>query len=61
GIGGLGKCRLLEICDARHVTMSYRDRNWSIEHLRHADHLAAVTVSGEGIVWNVVEGTVSTT
>ena len=61
GIAGLSDCRLWEINDAEHVTMSYKDRNWAIEHFRHEDHLAAVTVSGEGIVWSVVESTLNTT
>lgn len=55
GIGGLSKCRLVEITDATHVTMCYKDRNWPIEHHRHGDHLAAVTLSAEGVVWSVVQ------
>ncbi|MCH7812421.1 MAG: 4'-phosphopantetheinyl transferase superfamily protein [Planctomycetes bacterium] len=55
GIGGMGHCRLIEIRDADHVVMSYKGRPWLVEHFRHLDHLAAVTVVAATIRWQVVD------
>jgi len=53
GIGRLGHCRLAEVRDADHVVMSFRGSMWLVEHRSWGDHVAAVTASGDGIVWHV--------
>lgn len=51
GIGHLRACRILHARSDRHLTLEFEGCEWQIEHYGWADHLAAVTVSGEGIQW----------
>jgi len=53
GIGSLGYCRLAEVRDDDHVAMSFRGSVWLVEHRSWGDHVAAVTASGDGIVWHL--------
>ena len=56
GIGEFSACRLVEVCDERHLTLQYEGRPWRIEHFYHAGHVAAVTCDIGPVNWCVVMG-----
>lgn len=61
GISGLSKCLVAGVVDDEHVTMSYNDRDWLIEHYRfgaptgsRGEHIAAITaVEACQVTWTV--------
>jgi len=53
GISGLKSCRLQTVLDDTHLATVYHEVRWTVEHYSKGDHLAAVTVSGDGICWHV--------
>ncbi|MFH0981473.1 MAG: 4'-phosphopantetheinyl transferase superfamily protein [Planctomycetota bacterium] len=55
GIGKLASCRIIDAPDATHLTLDYEGRRWCVEHYLHGDHLAAVTVDADPVVWLVHE------
>ncbi len=55
GIGGFSTCRLVEVCDERHLMLQYEGRPWRIEHFYHAGHVAAVTCDTGPVNWCVLD------
>ena len=55
GIGEFGDCRLAKVGAGGQLVLLYLGREWHIEHYHRDDHVAAVTVYADGVVWNVVE------
>ncbi len=54
GVGRLLHCRLVEVCDERHMRLDYDGRLSRIEHFQQADHLAAVTCDSAHVNWCVL-------
>jgi len=57
GFKGISRCRIIRIVDATHLTVSYANREWCIEHLFFSGHIAAIVKEKLGIQWTVDRGT----
>jgi 4'-phosphopantetheinyl transferase len=55
GISELSSCYVVEVSDGRHLTTSFRGRQWSVAQFFHAGHVAAVTCSdADDVYWCVL-------
>ncbi len=57
GIGGFSSCVLVDVLDALHMTLKFREEPWRVEHYHLEDHIAAVTCRTESIHWCVMGNT----
>ena len=55
GIGKLLDCELTTVRDEDRMTLAYARSVWSVEHFRHADHIAALACSSVAARWHVLE------
>lgn len=55
GIGGLKACRLEEITQTKHFMLQFEGRQFPVEHLLYAAHVAACTCDGSRLQWHVIE------
>jgi len=51
GIRDLLKCRIKRIIDDRHLVVSYKERNWHIEHFYFNGHIASVVKNNVDVEW----------
>ncbi|MDM8523573.1 4'-phosphopantetheinyl transferase superfamily protein [Desulfococcaceae bacterium HSG8] len=53
GLRDLFKCRISEITDDRHLIITYRNKEWLIEHLYFNGHIASVLRNTPDVDWVV--------
>ena len=51
GIAGLPRCRIGEIVDDIHMTLTYDDTRWPVDHFWFDGHVAALTPHRFTVVW----------
>lgn len=51
GIAGLSRCRIMEIVDDTHMTMTYDGTPWPVEHFWFDGHVAALTPHHFTVAW----------
>jgi len=56
GFKGISRCRISRSVDASHLTVSYANREWCIEHLFFSGHVAAIVKEELEIHWTVDRG-----
>lgn len=53
GIVGLSHCRVAEIIDATHMTLTYFEQRWPVSHYWFENHVAAITSHTFDVNWMV--------
>ncbi len=53
GIGYLLDCRLESIEDAQHMSLSFQNQLWRVEHFDFDNHLVAVTCDDQRASWHI--------
>ena len=56
GLRDLSRCRLLAVPDEHRMTLSYRDREITVEHVYFDGHIASVTTADRRVQWCFEEG-----
>ena len=54
GIGGLSRCRVVDVVDETHVLLDYAGESWVVEHFWFAGHVAAITCNDINVRWKLV-------
>jgi len=53
GFAGMGKCRVVDVPDDRHLILAFEGHNWQVEHFRTNSCLISVTLSKTLIQWHI--------
>lgn len=53
GIGHLMDCHLESIKDPRHMSLSFENQLWRVEHFHFDNHIAAVTCCDHSVAWSI--------
>ena len=58
GIKGLSRCRIARMIDASHLAITYRNREWIVEHRFFNGHVAAVVKNELDVQWTIAEDSI---
>lgn len=53
GIKDLMKCRIIQIPDADHLVIRFKEKNWRIEHFLFDGHMASIVKNNFKIDWTI--------
>ncbi len=53
GLKDLSACRVVEVVDARNLSVAYNDRIWPVEHFYFDDHIASIVKCGGPVQWTL--------
>jgi len=54
GFAGMGKCRVIDIPDDGHLTLTYDGRDWQVEHFCTHRCMISVTLTVAPVQWHVM-------
>lgn len=54
GLRDLSACRVVEVVDADHLVIAYRDRSWTVEHYYFDDHIASIVKGNRTVKWSLL-------
>jgi 4'-phosphopantetheinyl transferase len=54
GVSDLLKCRIMDLADPAHLTASYQERQWIVEHFIFNGHIASVVQNTAQVQWTLL-------
>jgi len=53
GMAGLSRCRIVAVTDNIHMTLTYENAPWPVEHCWFGSHVAAITTHDWKVCWSI--------